>query len=141
VPDSPSSDRGSDQPQVWSRVPQRNENFTGREEILEALRVSLTSDASASAPHRGSGEAVGVVLTALQGMGGVGKTQLAVEYAWRFAGEYDLIGWIAADQPILVRSSLAPLAPRRQPRPPGSRTRPRRCCRRSSAASRMSGGC
>jgi hypothetical protein len=44
-------------------------------------------------------------------MGGVGKTQLAVEYAYRYSSDYDLVWWIPADQPPLVRSSLSALAP------------------------------
>jgi tetratricopeptide (TPR) repeat protein len=92
-------DSRGDLPEVWGRIPQRNKNFTGREGILEQLREGLASDVTA------------VVPTALQGFGGVGKTQLAIEYAWRYAREYDLVWWISADQPVLVRSSLAALAP------------------------------
>jgi tetratricopeptide (TPR) repeat protein len=47
---------------------------------------------------------------ALQGLGGVGKTAVAIEYAWRYRAEYDLVCWIRADQMPLVRSSLAGLA-------------------------------
>jgi tetratricopeptide (TPR) repeat protein len=93
-------DGRADLPEVWGRIPQRNKNFTGREGILETLREQLASDITA------------VVPTALQGFGGVGKTQVAIEYAWRYAREYDLVWWIPADQPVLVRSSLAALAPR-----------------------------
>jgi hypothetical protein len=85
-------------PAIWGNVPQRNKNFTGREQILERLRPGEASAVTAVLPH------------ALQGMGGVGKTQLAIEYAWRYRSEYDLVWWIRADQLPLVRSSLAALA-------------------------------
>jgi tetratricopeptide (TPR) repeat protein len=85
-------------PRIWGDVPQRTKNFTGREDILSQLRESL------------SGEVTAVLLYALQGMGGVGKTALAIEYAHRYGPEYDLVWWIPADQPALVRSSLAALA-------------------------------
>jgi tetratricopeptide (TPR) repeat protein len=89
----------NDVPEVWGRVPPRNRNFTGREELLEQISNSLTTDVTV------------VVPTALHGLGGVGKTQVAIEYAWRYASHYDLVWWISADQPVLVRSSLAALAP------------------------------
>jgi hypothetical protein len=81
-------------------VPQRNKNFTGRESLLENLRERVTGEVTAVLPH------------ALQGMGGVGKTQLAIEYAYRFAADYEVVWWVPADQAALVRSSLAALAPR-----------------------------
>jgi tetratricopeptide (TPR) repeat protein len=90
-------------PTVWGNVPQRNKNFTGREEILGLLRDQRSSAVTAVVPH--------ALPYALQGMGGVGKTQLAIEYAHRYRSEYDLVWWIPADQPSLVRSSLAALAP------------------------------
>jgi tetratricopeptide (TPR) repeat protein len=85
-------------PAIWGNVPQRNKNFTGREQILEQLRQGASSAVTAVLPH------------ALQGMGGVGKTQVAIEYAWRYRSEYDLVWWIRSDQLPLVRSSLAALA-------------------------------
>jgi tetratricopeptide (TPR) repeat protein len=86
------------QPAVWGNVPQRNKNFTGRAEILDQLRQGVSSAVTAVLPH------------ALQGMGGVGKTAVAIEYAHMFRSEYELVWWIPADQPALVRSSLAALA-------------------------------
>lgn len=47
---------------------------------------------------------------ALQGLGGVGKTAVAIEYAHQFQADYDLVCWIRADQTPLIRSSLAKLA-------------------------------
>ncbi len=93
---------------IWGNVPQRNKNFTGRAEILASLREGLSSSVTAVLP-RGMQETV--LPHALQGMGGVGKTQVAIEYAHRYRAEYDLVWWIPADQSQLVRSSLAALAP------------------------------
>ena len=87
-------------PEVWGNVPQRNKNFTGRDELLDDLRRRVTNRTTALVPH------------ALHGLGGVGKTQLAIEYAYRYASEYQVVWWISADQTALVRSNIAALAPR-----------------------------
>ncbi|MEK8107501.1 NB-ARC domain-containing protein [Micromonospora sp. M12] len=49
---------------------------------------------------------------ALQGMGGVGKTQVALEYVHRFKAAYDVVWWIVADPPQFVDTALADLAGR-----------------------------
>ncbi|GAA1013069.1 hypothetical protein Aple_016310 [Acrocarpospora pleiomorpha] len=85
-------------PEIW-KVPPRNKNFTGREELLSRLRDGIVDQVTAVVPH------------ALHGLGGVGKTQMAVEYAYRFRDSYDIVWWIPSDQPGLVRSTLAQLAP------------------------------
>jgi tetratricopeptide (TPR) repeat protein len=87
------------EPPIWE-VPQRNTAFTGRHQFLENLRTRLSTTASPLPPQ------------ALHGLGGVGKTQLALEYAHRFKAAYDLVWWVSAQQPSLVRSSLSALAER-----------------------------
>src|SRR5437016_5846442 len=87
-------------PEIWGNVPQRNKNFTGRTELLADLRERVTAEVTALVPH------------ALHGMGGVGKTQLAIEYAYRYASHYQVVWWVPADQTALVRATLAALAPR-----------------------------
>ncbi|MGR6919747.1 FxSxx-COOH system tetratricopeptide repeat protein [[Actinomadura] parvosata] len=88
-------------PEVWGRVPARNRIFTGREALLQQIQRSVR-DVAAVVP----------LPQALHGLGGVGKTQLATEYAWRHRMDYDLVWWITADQPVLVPAALAALAPR-----------------------------
>jgi hypothetical protein len=85
-------------PPVWN-VQARNASFTGRNEILEKLRDQLAS----------SSQAV-VLPLALHGLGGVGKTQVALEYAWRYMADYDVVWWVSAEQRELVNPTLADLA-------------------------------
>ncbi|WUS99214.1 FxSxx-COOH system tetratricopeptide repeat protein [Streptomyces sp. NBC_00708] len=89
----------ADIPQVWGGVPRRNIRFTGREQLLTDTYRALQE----------SGPGAGVV--ALHGMSGVGKTQLAAEYVYRFGSEYDVVWWVPADRRALYRQKLAELAP------------------------------
>ena len=95
-------------PAVWN-LARRNLGFTGRDDMLNRLHDTL------SAGDR-------VAVQALHGMGGVGKTQLALEYAHRFAGEYDLVWWIPAEQPELIGDHLATLAQKLHLAPAGTTT-------------------
>ncbi|MBM0234522.1 tetratricopeptide repeat protein [Micromonospora sp. STR1_7] len=82
-------------------APNRNLRFTGREDDLARLRAQLRSGGSAV-----------VLPVALQGLGGVGKSQVAIEYVHRFRSAYDIVWWIVADPPQFVDTSLADLAAR-----------------------------
>ncbi|MBV9449808.1 MAG: tetratricopeptide repeat protein [Streptosporangiaceae bacterium] len=50
------------------------------------------------------------IVQVLHGVGGVGKTELAVEYAHRFASHYDVVWWIAAERAALIGEQFAALA-------------------------------
>jgi hypothetical protein len=92
-------------PRVWGKIPPRNRNFTGRESLLDRLRSGIRSPTPAAViAHTSTPQA-------LHGLGGVGKTQLVTEYAWKFRGSYQVVWWVTADQPSLVPSTLAGLAP------------------------------
>jgi tetratricopeptide (TPR) repeat protein len=93
-------------PKIWGDIPQRNKNFTGREAILRQLRRSGAHRITAVLPEKDP------LPKTLQGLGGVGKTAVAIEYAHRFRADYDVVWWIPADQLPLVRASLAALAAR-----------------------------
>lgn len=87
-------------PAGWTTVPPRNPNFVGRDSMLDRLRTMLVNSAQTAV----------LLPRALYGHGGVGKTQLAIEYANRHSDDYDLIWWIAAEDPTEIRRSLVELA-------------------------------
>lgn len=89
-------------PGVEPRVntaPVPNIRFTGRDKDLRQLREQLRRSADSG------GQPV-----ALEGLGGVGKTQVAIEYVHRFKTGYDVIWWIDCAQPNFIDASLADLA-------------------------------
>ncbi|WP_045743247.1 FxSxx-COOH system tetratricopeptide repeat protein [Actinoplanes rectilineatus] len=79
-------------------LPPRNSRFVGREELLTRVRGLL-----------GNGPVV-LLPSPDHQLGGTGRTQLAVEYAYRHADAYDLVWWIPAEQPAGMRAALAGLA-------------------------------
>lgn len=97
------SDNGAPEPgspgQSGDTLPLRNRTFTGRTAMLEALGEQLMAGP--------------VAVVALRGLGGVGKSQLALEYAHRMrqSGRYQLAGWVRTDSPVTVTEDLATLAP------------------------------
>jgi tetratricopeptide (TPR) repeat protein len=85
-----------------TNLPARNRNFSGRGELLERLHAALQAESLAAV----------VPVGAVHGLGGVGKTELALEYAHRYGADYDLVWWVPAEQPTSAASVLAGLARR-----------------------------
>ncbi|HXG03351.1 MAG TPA: tetratricopeptide repeat protein [Candidatus Binatia bacterium] len=81
---------------AFHNAPPRNPLFTGREDLLERVHRALAARGRA----------------ALTGLPGVGKTDLAVEYAYRYREAYRTILWSPADSPVTLASGLAGLAVR-----------------------------
>jgi hypothetical protein len=82
-----------------SNLPSRNPMFISRGELLTGLREQLASEAP-----------VGVLAQVLYGLGGVGKTQLALEYAHRYAADYDVVWLLRAEDPVAAAQDYAALA-------------------------------
>jgi tetratricopeptide (TPR) repeat protein len=74
--------------------------FKGRDAFLRRLHESLT---------RADGTATAIVSQALYGLGGVGKTRAAVEYAWAHRADYAALLFVQADSPEALRRNLAAL--------------------------------
>jgi Domain of unknown function (DUF4062) len=71
--------------------------FKGRGEFLKELHGSLS---------RGSGRTA-IVGSALYGLGGIGKTRAAVEYAWAHQDDYTALLFVIAETPEALRRNLA----------------------------------
>ncbi|MEV7867030.1 FxSxx-COOH system tetratricopeptide repeat protein [Streptomyces sp. NPDC088124] len=88
-------------PKIWN-APARNPGFTGRSAVLERMRDQLGGGMAVVLPQPQT----------LYGLGGIGKTQVALEYVHRFMADYDLVWWISSEQTADVVASLAELAVR-----------------------------
>lgn len=100
--------KSTGEPALLVNVPLRNTSFVGRTALLQAVEEQLgAQDTAAVLPH------------ALHGMGGVGKSQLALEYVYRHQRDYKVICWIPAERDSLILTALAGLASRLRVIPAG----------------------
>jgi len=65
-----------------NNLPERNPHFSGREGPLNEIHTQFQSGGA------------GCIKQTITGLGGVGKTQTATEYAWRFISEYKDAVWL-----------------------------------------------
>jgi len=96
IPSDPSEAAGG----IWNVPYLRNPYFSGREEELSDLRKSLAG----SDPRRR--------VQGIWGLAGVGKSQLALEYVYRFRDEYRIVWWLNAEEPSNLALTFARLATR-----------------------------
>jgi transcriptional regulator with XRE-family HTH domain len=95
---SDASDVKLESPVVWHVPLRRNAFFTGRDGLLQELHAALRPDRSD--PR----------VQALTGLAGIGKTQAALEYAYRFASAYQAVFWVSADTPASALAGFGELA-------------------------------
>ncbi|MFL5662035.1 MAG: tetratricopeptide repeat protein [Ktedonobacteraceae bacterium] len=109
----PSTDRTlslSPPPAVWNVPYRRNPHFTGRDELLEQLDQQLSPEAQED--RTAARRAALTQPKAIKGLGGIGKTQIAVEYAYRSreCNRYTHTFWINAASEEALFTSFAELA-------------------------------
>ncbi len=87
-------------PPLWNVPWSRNVFFTGQEELLFRLASMLQGEqkTALTQPH------------ALSGLGGIGKTQLALEYAYRHRQDYHAVLWGRADTSDALISTFVSIA-------------------------------
>lgn len=84
-----------------SNIPHpHNPNFTGRVDLLDRLQKALSSGERAAFTQT----------SAITGLGGVGKTQLALEYSYRHADDYRVVWWVRSEEPATLAADYAALA-------------------------------
>jgi tetratricopeptide (TPR) repeat protein len=89
------------EPDAFWNIPSRNDYFSGRDEYIENLRRMLAQGGSAALTQP----------QAIRGLGGIGKTQTAIEYAHRYRAEYSSGFWMTADSREALVSGFAALGP------------------------------
>ncbi|MFF3456966.1 FxSxx-COOH system tetratricopeptide repeat protein [Streptomyces sp. NPDC002730] len=90
-------------PIFGEEIPARNSHFTGREEELRTLRQRLNHSAV---------EVLSQPPQAVFGLGGIGKTEIAAEYAHRYARDYDIVWWVRSEHEDRVRDAFVKLGKR-----------------------------
>jgi hypothetical protein len=77
-----------------------NKNFVGRNSLLEAIHKHI----------RGAPAESELTSCLLLGLAGIGKTEAALEYCYRYAREYDWQFWVAAGSDVELSASLCKIA-------------------------------
>jgi len=71
-----------------ANLPHRNPHFTGREETLVAMEIAFKENSALA------------LTQTISGLGGVGKSQTVLEYAYRHLDDYDVIWWVNAESAL-----------------------------------------
>lgn len=83
----------------WNVPYHRNPYFVGRETVLQSLRQTLVPGAKITALPQ-----------SISGLGGIGKTQVAIEYAHLYGKYYEAVLWIPADSLEVATAAILHMA-------------------------------
>ena len=85
--------------QLWNVPYPSNPLFTDRENILEGLRNTFAT-----------GKVTAPIQQAIHGLAGIGKTQCALEYAYRYRDKYQAVFWTNANSPKALVAGFVAIA-------------------------------
>jgi tetratricopeptide (TPR) repeat protein len=91
---------GKEKVPLWGSVPARNLAFTNRADAMDLIRRVLTDKRQ---------EESNPASCVIYGMGGVGKTSLAIEYAYRYRAAYNIVWWLRAEEKVTALDDLTSL--------------------------------
>ena len=84
---------------LWHIPYKRNPFFTGRDALIQTLHATFASR-----------QEHGITTLALSGLGGSGKTQIALEYAYRYRDDYHAIFWLHGQSAEALRADFIGMA-------------------------------
>jgi tetratricopeptide (TPR) repeat protein len=87
-------------PPIWNIPYRRNPFFTGHEDTLRCLYQAIQTESAAAL----------IQPQGISGLGGIGKTQAAIEYAYRYHADYKPILWARADSEGTLTSEFVAIA-------------------------------
>ena len=98
--ETPPPSSSADFPNLWAVPYARNPFFTGREELLRSLYEKLNREHSMALTQS----------WAISGLGGIGKTQIALEYAYQYRQNYSAVFWISAATRETLQAGIITIA-------------------------------
>ncbi len=81
-------------------IPKQNQFFTGREIVIEQLHEKLKENGATALSQP----------QAISGLGGIGKTQTAIKYAYKYKNDYKAVFWVYSDSKGSLISSYVKIA-------------------------------